>query len=279
MATPIEIKQGRYDLTDYLIHFTRKNNSLSAFENLKSIVTDGYIKSGWSQRSMRKTVFGSKPAVCFTETPLNGFLHYVRKRNYTDAIDHYGLFFKKQDLFNAGGRSVIYGTTLPPKEMQRDDNWYVEGLPDEEQYRYILTSINAKNDWMHEREWRWANWNNYSLVDGLPVWKIGQQDPFPNTNFRFGIIGIIVKASYQKDMLENILVSNFISERGRPRKDENDFFDIQYSQEAIKSTIIIVLDEIDADILANARIEEIITSEKFHRIHHSLCKKYNTDFL
>ncbi len=279
MATPIEIKQGRYDLTDYLIHFTRKNNGLSAFENLKSIVSDGYIKAGWSQRGKRKTVFGSKPAVCFTETPLNGFLDYVKKRSNKDAIDHYGIFFHKKDIFKAGGRTVIYGTTLEPKEKEENGNFFIEGFPEDEQYRYILTKVDEKNDWMHEREWRWANWSNSSFLDGFPVWKIGQYKPLENADFRFRRIGIVVKTNSQMKMIEDILVANFIAERGRLRKDENDIFDLHYLQEAIKSTVIIVLDEIDPDILAKARIEEIINLEKFYSIYRTLCGKYNTEYI
>lgn len=279
MPTPTEIRQGRYDLTDYLIHFTRKNENGSAFENLKSIVSDGYIKAGWSHRSKRRTVFGLKPAICFTEMPLNSFLHYVRKRSNIEAIDTYGIFFKMKDVFRAGGRNVIYGTTNEPEVRQNGENWIIDNLPDDEQYRYILTSVHEKNDWMHEREWRWANWGNYSLLDGLPVWKIGQTEPFPNINFRFSPIGIIVKTSHQKEILEDILVSNFIAERSRPDKEKNFYSDMEYLQEAIESTIIIVLDEIEPTLLKDSRIDDIIASERFHRIYKTLCKKYNTDFL
>jgi hypothetical protein len=63
-----DIKKGRTDLTDFLIHFTRRDGDVTAFEVLKQIITDSYIKTGWSRRGMRRTVFGTLPAICFSET-------------------------------------------------------------------------------------------------------------------------------------------------------------------------------------------------------------------
>jgi hypothetical protein len=266
MPTPIEIKCDRFDLTDYLIHFTRSNNGLPAFGVLKQIVTDGYLKGGWSPRSARKTVFGTEPAVCFTETPLNGFLDYVKKRKNLFAIDNYGIFVKKKDLFLSGGRSVIYGTTLDPKESQQGEYWFIDGLSQEEQYRYILTKINEKNDWMHEREWRWANWNRKSTLDGLPLWKIGQNEPFPNSSFRFSPIGIIVKTMQQKQLLEDILIGHYMAEKSRSRIDSNDIFDRDFSKQSIESTVIVVLDGIDKTLLEKARIEEIMALQKYYSL-------------
>lgn len=101
------IKEDRADLTDYIIHFTRYQDGNTAFDILRKIVQDGYLKGGWSFRSKRNTVFGDKPAVCFTESPLYGFLDYVAKRNYKGAIDSYGIAVKKSQLYKAGGRSVL----------------------------------------------------------------------------------------------------------------------------------------------------------------------------
>lgn len=58
-----DIKAGRLDISGYVIHFTRRNGRVSSFDILTSIVSDGYIKPGWSERGQRNTVFGSKPAI------------------------------------------------------------------------------------------------------------------------------------------------------------------------------------------------------------------------
>lgn len=63
------IKIDRFDLSDYLIHFTRQGEK-SSFETLLGIVTSGQINCSWSIRNVRRTIFGSKPAICFTDMPL-----------------------------------------------------------------------------------------------------------------------------------------------------------------------------------------------------------------
>lgn len=59
--------------------------------------------------------------------------------------------------------------TMEPKEERRGESYWIDGLPEEEQYRYILSSVDEKDDWMHEREWRWADWHEYSSLEGLPL--------------------------------------------------------------------------------------------------------------
>ncbi len=270
MAKITEIKEDRKDLTNYLIHFTRSQNGLSAFDILKSIVTDGYIRSGWSKRGNRRTVFGPKPAVCFSETPLYGFLDYVVKRNDISSIDSYGIFLNKKAFFFAGGRPVIYGTTLPEEKIiDGNDNYFVKGFIDEEQYRYILTAINEPNDWTHEREWRWCNWNNYSLLDGLPLWKIGQTDPFINYFFSFVPVGIIVKTKQQKDILLKILLDYFDAEVKSGQEDDQNF--VRFT---IKKTVFIVLDDIPPSLLKDARIEDVLNSHAYYKVYDELVGKY-----
>ncbi len=43
-----EIKLGRLDLSDYLVHFIKQDNK-NLFEILKNIVADGQIKCGWAR--------------------------------------------------------------------------------------------------------------------------------------------------------------------------------------------------------------------------------------
>lgn len=247
-----DMKKDRMDLSDFLIHFTRETPTHSSFEVLKSIVSDGVIKAGWSERGVRRTIFGSRPAVCFTETPLYGFVDYVAKRKDKRSIDAYGIALVRQDLFRAGARCVIYGTTLPPAETIDESGCYhVQGLAAEEQYRYILTSIDEKNDWTHEREWRWANWHGNSLTDALPVWKPAVSEKSYPEFFGFQAIVIIVQTPAQKNELMQMLATIHNTS--------------DYYQDNIERTHILVLGECDFSVNPLYRIEQAITAGKTHR--------------
>ncbi|MBS1614930.1 MAG: hypothetical protein JST06_02315 [Bacteroidetes bacterium] len=266
------MKEGRKDLTDYVIHFTRGMNSEKPFAVLKKIVQDGYLACGWSFRGVRRTIFGSKPAVCFSETPLCGFVDYAQKR-HSNLISTYGIFLQKKHLFDAGGRPVIYGTTLEPDERVDSDIHYVDGIAESEQYRYILTtSIDGKNDWTHEREWRWANWRGYSNDDGIfPLWKIGQNEPFQNYNFQFWPIGLIVSRESEAEQLQKILLNNYLLESETLNKQEEDVFHGKFhtlfSFNAIQRTFLIVLDRFSTTEKKIFTIEEIISNQKHIRMN------------
>lgn len=192
------IKENRIDLTDFLIHFTRIQDRKSAFEILKKIIEDGYLKTGWSQRGLRRTIFGKKPAVCFTESPLFAFVDYVKKRQDRHAIDSYGIALTRGDLFRITARNVIYGTTHNPKERKDVSGAYLLGdFPPEEQYRYVLTTdVDGKNDWMHEREWRWTYQDFlHGTCQELKIWY------FDDDNYHFNPIVIIVKAEHERKEL------------------------------------------------------------------------------
>lgn len=87
---------------------------------------------------------------------------------------------------------------------------YVEGLSEAEQYRYILMSIDAKNDWTHEREWRWANWRGRSAEDSiLPIWNVQQISPDQEHQFGFEPIVIIVHTTDEAQILGKLLLNHF----------------------------------------------------------------------
>jgi hypothetical protein len=202
------IKLDRFDLADYLIHFTRQSEK-SSFEVLKEIVTSGRINCSWSVRNSKRTIFGSKPAICFTDMPLYSFHRYVLNRNDTTKVDFYGIAIHKTKMFQLGARNVIYGTTTENETESKDhnnDEWTNPNLPASEQYRYMLTNINDINDWTHEREWRWTNHFNKSKGDYLPVWINDEYDKdFGDINFyqEKGIF-IIVRCESEIDELETI---------------------------------------------------------------------------
>ncbi|MBT1688642.1 hypothetical protein [Dawidia soli] len=95
-----QIKEGRLDLSDFLIHFTRAGEK-NSFSTLKSIVTSGQINCGWSIRgnNNKRTIFGHKPAICFTDMPLFSFYDYVVKRKDHSKVDFYGVALRKKTMF------------------------------------------------------------------------------------------------------------------------------------------------------------------------------------
>lgn len=153
--------------------------SASAYEVLKRIVHDGFIRSGWSFRNGNPTIYGPYSAVCMTEMPLYALIQYAnqRKKNHVDV---YGIALDKASLFNAGARNVIYGLSTKIIEADPQDSYYgfgyrtlskVCGLGLEEQFRYVTTSIGTDNkniDWTHEREWRLPIKNDKWSVSGIP---------------------------------------------------------------------------------------------------------------
>jgi hypothetical protein len=167
------MKVNRFDLSDYLIHFTRSTGK-HAFENLKSIIASGKINPDWAIRKGKRGVYGNYPAVCFTDMPLFSFYQYVKNRHADSKVDFYGIAISKDQMFRLGARNVIYGTTNLTEDKGEPDSGerrITPYLPETEQYRYILTNIDEKNDWTHEREWRWTNQFGKSHDNNLPIWR------------------------------------------------------------------------------------------------------------
>lgn len=155
------------DMTEWLIHFTRPREGRSARENLVSIAREGVLRPSWSERSGRRTIYGPRPCVCFTEQPLWAFVEYVRIRG-GNSLSGYGVCVHKRDVFADGGRPVIYGgdwlfelpETVPEYAPGQRT---LEGIAPDEQYRYVAFNPNADKgpiDWSHEREWRWPTGAN-----------------------------------------------------------------------------------------------------------------------
>ncbi len=190
------MKKDRLDLSDFLIHFIRHKDNVSSFQIMKQIISDGFLKSDWAVRNSKRTIFGNKPAVCFTEMPLYAYLNDVKNRNDIKRIDNYAIALPISTMFNLGARNVIYGTTIETQEnTDSEGNYFVDGISYNELYRYMLTKIDGKNDWTHEREWRWCNLSNYSQTDNLPIWLINKIDSFfkEERYFNFDTIILIIK--------------------------------------------------------------------------------------
>lgn len=176
----------RFDLSDRLIHFFRaldlskndapetpeqwgfgnitEENNISPFFLLRCAVRQLRLWATWSYRGNKRTIYGPKPAVCFTEMPLAAFIEAGEARaKLGQAMSTYGLMFQKSSLFNCGARPVIYGlsqqdVTLPSGDKGSPRILTHDLLPEHEQYRYVTFNPTGmrKIDWTHEREWRWC---------------------------------------------------------------------------------------------------------------------------
>lgn len=236
------IKQDRFDLSDYLIHFTKAViDGKSSFEILKEIVCSGQINCGWSVRNTKRTIFGSSPAICFTDMPLYSFYRYVNNRNDINKVDFYGVAIQKAKMFRLGARNVIYGTTTENEKENIDSNgeWITPDLPGAEQYRYMLTNINDINDWTHEREWRWTNHLAKSKGDHLPLWKNNDyEEDFGDIEF-YQEGGIFVLVRYEGEIDELAMIFQTFTDK------------TIYNKENIERTWALSLESLKA----NSRLE------------------------
>ena len=156
------------------------DNNATAFEVIQRIIHDGFIRSGWSFRNTVPTVYGPYSAICFTEMPLYALIDYANKRQSgSKFVGKYGIAFKKNELFMAGARNVIYGLSGEHKESEEGDPYWGYGLRTlasscglgiNEQYRYVYTKLSHDKpiDWTFEREWRLPVKDDHWGVPGLP---------------------------------------------------------------------------------------------------------------
>lgn len=149
-----------------------------AIQVVEKILHDGHIRAGWSWRESRSkglvpTIYGESPAVCMTEMPLSSLLAYAKNRAKSQAVLAYGIALKKDEVFQAGGRQVIYGLSGNHREISDVPRLLDPacGIGKQEQYRYVATSLGSERpiDWTHEREWRWAHPPGLE-IPGLSLW-------------------------------------------------------------------------------------------------------------
>lgn len=122
----------REDLSDYLFHFTKGEN---AFEILSKILYEGKLCD-----------MSNNGYICFTETPITmlpAFFNYIHQQyKVPKIIAPYGIGIKKDLLFKAGARPVIYGL---PEEINE--------LPPEMKWRFVEMNL-PTYDFSWLREWR-----------------------------------------------------------------------------------------------------------------------------
>jgi len=185
----------RYDLSERLIHFFRKldlddgsaphipedwgehnisdDTVLSALFLMRSAIRHGRLWATWSVRGGARTVYGPRPAVCFTDMPTAAFLEASAARlKAGQKISTYALTFPKAQLFDLGARPVIYGLSgstadIPAGKGGGPRLIPAELLPLSEQFRYVSYYPTGRYqiDWTHEREWRWPYPGNLAEFD------------------------------------------------------------------------------------------------------------------
>lgn len=177
----------------------------SALEVLLRIIDTGHLRASWSFRKGRPTVYGNRAACCFTEMPLYALLSYAKARNHKLA-SNYGIAVKRDELFRAGARPVIYGLTGDHKE---EGDWprylKTEEIGLTELYRYValnITNFKIQSDWMHEREWRWPFTVQKADCPGLSLW-------LNPPSFNFSQICLFVPTRAEADHVLNCLKQRF----------------------------------------------------------------------
>ena len=223
----------------------------SAMCVLTKILDQGMIRSGWSFRSRKATIYGPKSAVCFTEMPLSSLVEYANTRGDSGKVAAYAIGLLKEELFAAGGRPVIYGLSGDHREVG-DNRWprFLApecGIGEQEQYRYVALSLegNRRIDWTHEREWRWADHRNCIEVPGLPVWR-------KNDDIKFSRAFILVRTEEEAQLV--------LSQLRRQCDAGNTNWDEPYDLELIKATRVVSLEQLTKAALLGSN--EILTIEQ-----------------
>lgn len=230
MSRPAASNNRRYDLSDRLIHFFRdidissndapvtpehwgyssipEDVDMPAFFLLRHCIRQGRIWATWSFRGGQRTIYGPRPAVCFTEMPIAAFLETSRDRLAKgQAISSYALVLPKRSTFGAGARPVIYGLStrawVKTDPTSGERRFPDSALPSDEHYRYVsYDPTSGKLDWTHEREWRWpSDETPWSDPDDIPP---SDSDEIPGLAMDAPVlqgIGVIVRTAEEADRI------------------------------------------------------------------------------
>lgn len=208
----------------------------SAFNVLQHILEDGHIRSSWAMRRGRATIYGPRPAVCFTEMPLYALCSYAEARGDL-LVKEYAIAVKKEEFFAVGGRPAIYGLSGKFKELSPGSTWprlldLECGIGEREMYRYVSLNLggNRPIDWTHEREWRWCDTRDRCSCPGLPVW-LGDE---PIT---FSEVVVIVRTISEAEIVLEQLKKYY--DRGW-----HDYLDIPYKRDLLETTKVLALEEV-----------------------------------
>lgn len=136
----------RIDHCGNLIHFTKGKNEPTNYEEayqvLKTIVNSSTLKGS------NGMILGGNKCVCFTEAPVRCLTNDGKlDAGYFKRYTPFGIQITKRQVFNYGGRPVIYSLREEYEENRKNEsiNWrYVSYDPNED----------GRRDFTWEREWR-----------------------------------------------------------------------------------------------------------------------------
>lgn len=148
-STWIKRIRQRSDMSAYITHLTRENDEDKALDVLIKILNERTIKGSTNSGFIQ----GSERAVCFQDAPLSGItqnlIHEQDNREELGGKVRYrpiGLSFRKNYVFNSGGRPVIYEKKGDALVKFPNELWRV--------VTFDLSNPENIKDWTHEREWR-----------------------------------------------------------------------------------------------------------------------------
>lgn len=130
---------ARFDISPYLIHFTKGQNMEEAFFNLSSMIN---ISTIYGSNSWIK---GSFYCVCFSEAPISCISNGLINNEYYSKYSPFGIIVSKEWLFHLGGRPVIYQTEEEYKFLLEKQRW---------RHMTFNPLLEPPIDFTWEREWR-----------------------------------------------------------------------------------------------------------------------------
>lgn len=135
-----KILAARRDLASSLVHFTRKNEKLNAYEVLIKIIEE--LKLDGSSKFIKN----KSKCVCFSEAPLAEHISYFNLANINPDVllryEPFGIMIDKKKFYKKGGRPVIYQSV---NELSK--------LDDSIKHKHV-TFDPGSEDFTWEREWR-----------------------------------------------------------------------------------------------------------------------------
>ncbi|MDB2151181.1 DUF2971 domain-containing protein [Clostridium butyricum] len=157
----------RSDMTINLIHLTKPaivdGGKLKVFDVLVKILKEKKLEGSTTESGF---IVGDRKAVCFQDVPvysLSQNIYFEQKLRMTGQIKKcrylgVGLLFKKDYIYNKGGRPVVYDKTQEAKNyLPKNQWWRIVNLDLSNEENFI--------DWTHEREWRIPEQLNFELGD------------------------------------------------------------------------------------------------------------------
>jgi len=239
---------------------------------LRHAIRQGRLWATWSVRGGRRTIYGPRPAVCFSEMPIPAFIEASLARAAKgEKMSSYALVLPKTAIFRVGGRPVIYGLSNDTWPSRGDDGgirqFAEDALPSSEQYRYVsFDPTKGTLDWTHEREWRWPLDQAPYEGDGSPP---DTSDDLPGLTLDHAImrgLGVIVGTEVEAQRIIYDILTKV--DRGDISKDHYEFVlaheavpdwnelrDYDEMEEALASNVI-ALDPYFSTSMADAEVLE-----------------------